>query len=482
MTTLEDEVEALLLEAYADSHRGKLPTPEKAAAIFMRAGTGGEVARLQDAGDVAGITRERMRQIMNKVQRAARGKSLNSLRTVAMELVRESPVPEPIGGSLCRNGLTRPTLTGKALLGFFDLIGSSPEEVVGRPLNCVNGWLVEGSEAPVMGALAEAKRQTSSYGMTTVEEIRLALATASHMPDPEDIKRLLDAEPSVRWAGHWLWVEKNDNVHANRLVNTARSILSVNAPQSAASIHEGCRRVWKFRKLDVLPPASAMQAFFEASPYFRVDEGLVSPTEPLDYRQLLGEVSGSMIDVLKSTPHQIMDRYSLAEACEEAGISSGTHGIWTTYAEWMEHFGPAVWGLRGSNPSPAVVRAVRDAARARSSAEARRREWWWGPDGSAIQVMYVRTPFLSSGVMTFAPGLHEMLAGQSLELDVNGQRAATVKVGEGHPWSWGWLPALRATQAGVGDVAKITVDLTSMTARLEIGTNNLWDRQSLLNR
>ncbi|MFI1997012.1 hypothetical protein [Actinoplanes sp. NPDC020271] len=471
----EDEVDALLIEAYEAAFK-RQPTKQWLEAIAMRVGTKGGVATLDEAAEVTGVTRERVRQIMTKVEAQLKGVTIPRAQEIAETLVARSPVPEPVGGMLARLGMTRPTLTGKAFLNILKLTGTSATTLVGTDLVRVDDWLVEESEVPVMKAVFMANKHTSAYGMTTPEEIRQALASPDNPLDVADIWRVLKREANIKWADEWLWVEKeNDGPHANRLVNTARSILSVNSPQTVASLHDGARRVWRFRKLDVLPPTAAMKVFFEESPYFVVEGDLVRPIKPLDYHDILGSTTATMIDVLKGSPYQVMDRQSLAEACDDAGISKSTYGVWTTYAEWMERFGPSVWGLRGSSPNPAAVEAIRRAATARLKAEPRRKTWSWTVDGRLAQTMDVTTSFLNSGVMSFVPEVRSLLRGQSLEAMLNGRRVATVKLGDDHSFCWGWHPAIRAMGLERGDVLRITVDVAAKTAELQTGGQELWN-------
>lgn len=472
--TLEDEFEALLIAAYEAGFL-KGPAPDWVTSMAMRAGTRGPVATLGEAGISAGVTRERVRQVMAKVGPRLVGAELGNLQEIAEVLVARSPVPDPIGRRLARTGLTRTTLTGAGFLNILKLVGTSPRELVGTDLVMVDDWLVEESEVLTMKALPTAKRHTSSYGMTTVEEIRQTLATAENPLDANDIRRVLRVEPSVRWHGEWLWVEKeSDGAHSNRLVNTARSILSVNSPQSVASIHEGARRVWKFRKLDVLPSSDAMRGFFEASPYFILDGDLVSSHEPLDYHEILGKTTAAMIDVLKATPDQIMDRRTLHETCKEAGLNLSTIGIWTTFAEWMEKIAPNVWGLRGSNPSPAAVEQIRASARLRRKGEPNRRTFSWAPDGTIEITADLTASVITSGTLTFEEAFHRPVAGKSLALIYEDARVGLLKVGEDHYWSWGWGNVLRRSEANPGDVLRVNINVLNDTATVCVGGQELW--------
>lgn len=471
--TIEDEFDAALVAAYSDAF-GKEPHDDWMTALRMRFGTAGTISTLDDAGTAIGVTRERVRQITSKVTPRLAGAELTLARAVAEQLALHSPVQEPIGELLSKSGLSRPNLTGASYLNMLFLVGITPKDLIGTDLMRRDGWVVEASEEPVMKALTLAKKHTSKYGMTTVEEIRQELATVHNPLDRDDVERVLHAQKNVKWHGDWLWVEKgDDHPHANRLVNVARSILSVNSPQRVTSIHAGARRLWKFRKLDVLPPIEAMKGFLDASPHFVVDGDLVSHVGPLDYRDL-GDVTATMIDVLKATPYQVTDRQSLSEACEAAGIAKGTSGIWTTYAEWMERYAPNVWGLRGANPNPAAVEEIRLAALKRAKAEPRRKTWAWAPGGAVVQTMDVTTSMLNSGVMSIDPGIQQLLSGQSFEVFRDGERIAAVKVGADHTFSWGWYPVLTALGAQQGDVLQIRIDIGNRTADVRLGAQELW--------
>lgn len=476
----EEHVEALLRKAYESVSRSSM-SDSWATAVAKRLGTRGDVATLEEAGIIAGVTRERIRQVMAKIERfTAHANDHSQLRTAAMDIAKQlaerSPVAEPIGVLLAESGRTQPTLTGPGFLNILKLIGTSPRELIGTDLVPVDNWLVEESEVTVMKSVSMAAKHTSAYGMTTVEEIRQALATPDNPLAPADIRRILKAQDSIRWADGWLWVEKDsDGLRSNRLINTARAVLSVNSPQTVASVHAGCRRWWKFRNLDVLPPIDAMKAFFEASPHFVMKGELVEHIKPLDYRAVLGDRSVTMIDVLKSQPHQIMDRQSFTEACDEAGIASGTYTTWTTYAVWMERFGPNVWGLRGSNPNPAVIDVVRNAALKRSKTEPKRKKWAWEANGLAVQTFDIRTSFVNTGVMSFVPEIHNLLAGQQLTVLRSGKPVGTIELGEEHSFSWGWSPALKALHAQQGEVMRASVNVGARTVEVQLGGEELWN-------
>lgn len=471
---LEDEFEALLINAYS-ARSGKAPSPGWLTALGMRAGIHGSVKTLEESAGAAGVTRERMRQVFSEIGPHLKGAQLSTLSPVIQEILRHSPVVEPVGELLSSKGLARPTLTGPALLNLMKIIGVKPGDVTGTGLICDRGWVYGAGESYVLDILPTARKHTSKYGMTNIEEIRQALAAPDRSMSPESIKKVLCSDPAVKWHGEWLWVEKErDGLHSNRLINCARAVLSVNSPQTVVSIHEGARRVWKFRKLDILPPVEAMRGFFSASPHFIVENDVVSPVKPLDYHDVLGGTTASMVDVLKSTPHQVMDRRTLSEACAEAGLSSSTVSIWMTFAEWMENIAPNVWGLRGSNPHPAVVEQIRADAKARSAFEVRRREFSWAADGTLEVTADITAAFLGSGTLTFDSASHRAVAGKKFKMIYEGVEVGAIKVGDEHCWSWGWSKVLSQHGAKLGDVLRANFDLIDNTATVVVGGEKMW--------
>jgi len=476
MTVPVDEaVSDLLKLAYRDASKRE-PSQKWMAALRARYGVDGPPQTLQVAGELAGVSRERVRQVCGTVEPRVRGAWVPQMRPVLETLVENSPVSDPVGVLLSEEGLAGPNVTSDSILKFVAILGIDINAMVGTDLKVVDGWQVDVREASVTRAVRVARKHTSTFGMTTVEDIRQELSTKDYPADIEDVRRVLEADPRVGWDGEWLWVNKPDNGHASSMINTLRSMLSVNSPQTVQSLQEGIHRNSKFRQRDIVPPVAALKAFLKVSPYFTVSNGLVAPVEPLDYRELLGEVTASMIDVLKASPYQVMDRATLAEACADAGIAAGTASVWTTYAEWMERVATNVWGLRGSNPSPAVVKEVQRAAKARHQSEAHATGWTWTPDGEVALTMDVSTSSRTGGVFSFDVALSQTVGDRKFKMIVDGVVVGELRMSASHLWTWGWAKAFAATGAKVGDVLRTTLDLNSGIATVIKGGRSLWQR------
>lgn len=472
--TIEEQVQNVINFAYLAS-LGTWPSEKWSAGLAVRYGVHSPPGTLQVAGDVVGVTRERVRQVTVEIEPLVRGSWAPALDEILLLLVERSPLADPIGTVTATLGLSRSTLTGASLLGFVNLLGTDVSHVTGTNLVLADGWIVDKREVKVVSAAKVVSKHTSTFGMTSLEDVRQEVSTAGAPADLDDVRRVLQANLRIGWAGDWVWFNKDDdNSRANSMVNTIRSMLSVNTPQTVQSLQEGLRRNAKFRKRDIVPPAGAMATFLQQSPYFVVTDGLVSPVVELDYHAVHGEVAASIIDVLKASPFGVMDRASLYEACTSAGISLHTVTVWTSYAEWMEGFDTNVWGLRGSNPNPAVVAEVKKAAKTRHASEAHETRWSWSPEGAIILTMDVSTSARTTGTFAFDAQFPAIVGSRKFTLLQDNMAIGELSTSGEHMWTWGWHKAYAATGAKAGDVLQVTLDLATGMATVVKGGRELW--------
>jgi len=473
--TIENQMRYLIECAYIDAFR-KEAKPLWLKALGARFGVTGKPATLQEAGAIANVTRERLRQVSERVVPLLRGAWMPAVEEAARVLVEAAPVAPPIGDLLSQHKLSGSRMTADGFFKIAELIGLDLKQVTGTALLIDDGWVIDERGKCVAEAIRVATKQTSTFGMTNVEEIRQELSTSENPADADDIMRVLKADPNVRWADKWLWVEKErDRPHANTLINTMRNMLSVNAPLTAQSLFEGFMRKQKFRRREIVPPPDAILAFAEASPYFTVDRGLISPVAPLDYHEVLGAVAASVVDVIKASPYGVMDRASFNQACEDAGISSNSLTVWTTYAEWLERVARNVWGPRGVRVSPAVVAEIQNAARVRAAAEPHRTDWQWTPDGRIALTMDVDTSTYYSGVWTFEDSLRKTVGARAFTVRAADQDVGKITIGSEHNWIWGWAPAMRLMGVRRGDVLRAVLDLQRGTVEITKGGRELWN-------
>lgn len=443
-------------------------------ALVTRLGIGGlPPSTLDEAGGIAGCTRERVRQVEAKLL-AARPDDPVWLpaveRSIAL-VAAATPIRDAqVGPLLAEAGLASPTMTPASLLAAADFGRLNVRAFAPKGLAVANGWVVTDSTAAAVGALRVAARHTSKFGLTTVREVTLALDDG--VAKIRDVERVLRDDLRVHFTSDgWLWVDKPDNqsMFSNSLRNAARAILSVNAPQTVGSIHEGFRRSQKFRQRDIVPTRVAVGEFLAAHPEFVVDVDSVESVTRLDYHDVLGPVAAHVVDVLKSSPYGVMDRASMVDAVVDAGVSLATITVWTTYAEWIEHFAPNIWGLRGARVGPGVIDALKQSARRRTAAEPHERGWSWTPTGNIAVVARVTTNFWQSGVVTIGPDLRRTLGASRFAAQCASGPCGELAIAEDHDWLWGWGRFMRALEVKIGQVVRAELNPGTGAAVLTVG-------------
>ena len=419
------------------------------------------------------VTRERVRQQCEKLGgRIPRPAWIPALTRALQMVILASPVPvDEVGHVLAPRGLSNSQFHADALMSIVELIGMDVEGALGTKLAIRDGWLYDVRDEAVLSAAGVAGRHTSKYGLTTVEEVRQELSSENASLDLEKVERVLSAAPRISWTEDgWLWDSGGDvnSLHTNTLRNHVRNMLSVNAPQSVHSVYEGFRRAQKFRERDIIPSVGAVAKFLSAHPEFTVTDGQVDLVAPLDYHDALGAVAAQVVDILKASPFGVMDRASFVEQCTAAGISKGSVGVWTTYAEWMQSFGRNVWGLRGTAVGASVVEEIQAAAVRRGRSEPRDRSWSWSQDGQLLLTADINTSLWTTGVINFSSSLRHTVGARRFAIEhVHGSGGDLALSGD-HDWAWGWGRSLLALKAQVGDRVRATLDLTVGTAWVEV--------------
>lgn len=447
----------------------KLKDPDKwFAALCRRLGLDGlPPATLAEVGSQVGKTRERVRQVEARVSRSrASGPAfIPALDSLVAEILRQIPMPAADLGPLARHGShAAATLTFAGLRGIADFTGHLAAM---EGLHVDNGWLVPLSD---VSTYADAERllarHTSKYGATTIEVILDELRRkGASVPNAEALRRFLSGRPNVAGSSDgWLFVVRTgDSPHENSLRNHFINMLSVVDRQHVGDLIDGLARSYRFRRRDVVPSMKAALSVCDSFSDFIVDGEHISLAQPVDYHSVLGDVSATVVDIFKGTPHGIMDRRSLNEAAAEAGVAAATIGVWTTYAEWMKRFDTNVWGLRGLKPSPAVVAIVKDSARRRSSREPNETAWHWLPDGRIRLLSRMNHSRMSANAAHLPSELRNILRGQRYRIacacHANGGGFGEIATSAVHTWFWGYAKWLKGHGAEWGNALQLDFEL-----------------------
>ena len=422
---------------------------------------------LAEAGRVAGLSGERVRQLesrLRKQQATAAPAALPELDGALAAVARAVPLPaHRVPDVLRRAGLTRRRFSAESLLAAAELLGrplpfavsgAGPDAILLPP---------EVTQAATHTSLidARARRQVERTGATTVTALAAELAEEGIELEPRHLEVVLGSCTSalVRDDG-WFWFA--DPPTGGAFLKASQRMLAVTSPLPIGSLHDGLRRHNAFRRRPAPPPVDVLAEVYDDHPAFAVSDGMVSALEAAG-TELLGPLNQRILEILRSAPGGMMARAPLLQACHDAGLNLTSVNLYTTYSECLERVGPGIFAARGTGDALGA-----DAPR-RTVAGRAGDEWpacGWTVDGLPWLAGRVTASTWANGVLHVPAELQPVLQGRHFRCAAAG---ATATLGvDHHGNSWGWTGFLRRSGAAPGDVVRATFDPESGTVAVEV--------------
>jgi hypothetical protein len=459
---------------------------ERFNALIARFGWAGKAPlTLEESGQLLDVTRERIRQIQNRILGKLPEHTifLPQLRRALVML--ESFVPSKIDVAalyLKQEGITEKT---------FD-----PRSVIAAAADCgiecsIRIQTVRGEKLVVskkQKAAAEAlmkyaRKQAGASGATNVSEVVEQVAQEGFEITNKKALRLLRSHKKVSFLTEdWFWFPEI-TIARNRLRNVSRRMLAVTSTLKISDIRGGLRRVYSFRNSTGtarswplrVPPSQVLTEFFKQHPEFSIDEdGNAVSAEKLDYRKELGPAEQIFVDAIRSTPTSLLDRQSLLRECRDRGLKDNSFSVITTYSPILSHVDLNIWTLRGIDVNPAAVEALRSVNALRPR-ERRLQDYGWTTEGNIW--IATRIPEVYESYVCGCPGaLLRFLKGRRFDaIGEDGLSYGTIAFSEGHGTSYGYNPFLQRVGAEQGDILISEFDLSAESATLRIGDLELLD-------
>jgi hypothetical protein len=460
---------------------------KKQDALLARLGWDGSgPITLEEAGYIAGITRERLRQLQNHIEERLPSHPvfMPALDKAITTLTAQAPIEaEQAAHLLVTEGISSKPFSPQSILMAANAckreIPFHIEEHRGRSL-----VIARSHGRYLNNLLIIASRQAMASGATNIAEVT-AEALSSGIPVAEaTVREILHAFPDLQFLeDDWFWYPKGKN-GGNPIQNNVRKMLSVVSPMSVTMIREGLRREYRYRSFNkpgkwdlIVPPRPVLRAFFRTHPEFEIDElDQVTPTAPLDCRVELPPMEQVLVDVFRSAPICVLDRASCAKKCIEQGMNQYTFAVYLTYCCVITHLGTEIWTLRGVQVDPAVVNAVR-AANAERPRRKRVLDYGWSQEGrlwAAVRLPNIKSQ--PSFVFQLPAPIRGLLADREFSaLSESGIPAGRIRITEDGR-SWGYGPFLSRSGADESDILIVEFDLADHTALLRLGDDEVLEK------
>lgn len=327
-------------------------SPRQAQALSIRLGwDGGGGATLAAAAAETGYTRERVRQLEDRVRERLPGAGRRlPLTTRALDLI-EALAPasrSELGSRLAAAGLSA---------GPFDPAGVlRAAELAQLPTGVVEeaGIVFRRSDAE---RLSRARRTAACFGRRSGAVHLRAVAARLDWP-ADEVRRLLALEPTLRWLDperEWLALPGRPSRAARALGKMLEAAAAGGGSLHLGRVDDGLRRL----SPPLLLPRPVLRAYCAVQPWLAVDpeSDAVHPVEPLEAGRFLSGLEQQLVAIFvrEQRPLRLSELGRLAGA---AGANATSAMLYAVRSPAFETVGRGRYALRGAGTGVTQLRAA----------------------------------------------------------------------------------------------------------------------------
>lgn len=346
-------------------------------AIYNRYGLNQKgILTLEECGKMAGISRERIRQIESKISKAiseipGEGRIFMPSFWMAIEFLNQekSNSIDAIATSMVSSGVCRDAVSVDGLLFFNDILRGKNLKLIVEELK--NGNKILANEGLNLGGIfVQLKKLYSRNGIANLELAYEYVLDEIVGADYHDIVSIVAS--SGMWKGldsdNCWWIPVNlDDIARNRLINVGRKALSVSSSVSVADLKDGYERLATFRNTPgnrysvdanrniVVPPENMILEFFKHVPNFNISGDLISFEGDLDCREELCAAEVALIETILESKKGVVSRFELLKGGVNKGVNESSLNTYITYSSVIKHAGLDMHQIIGNSVDAGVL-------------------------------------------------------------------------------------------------------------------------------
>jgi hypothetical protein len=421
--------------------------------------TGDAPKTLQSAGDVFGLTRERVRQIQAKFFRKSRHAKafLPTLERVLRFLASRLPaLADVIEGELCIAHLTSRRFRVESIIEAAKLTGLPTPLVIDGSADA--RLLLTQSEGTGLARLIamRARRAVSKYGVANFAEMKEELTDiAGSFGDLKLVSGVIGAMPSYEDLGQgWFWLREGSR---NHMLTIVRKIFAV-----APRIHLGEMRAAIAndpRGMGFAPPKGVVMRFCQSAADCAVDDDFLEVRQPVDPDSVLSETERIFFSIF-CAHGPLLRREDIEKLCIERGMNRSTLGLYLGRLAILARFSIGVYGLRGAISSPGELEQLSIHRQSRYA------DHGWTENAQPWAAVELPPSALANGIVQLPASFRQQMKGRYLLKTEDGLTVGTLVVSDQATWGLG--PLFRRRGGEPGDILLLTFDLRQreVTARL----------------
>jgi Sigma-70, region 4 len=323
-----------------------------------RLGWGQERAlTLREVGARHGITRERVRQLVDRTVARLDGAYLPQIEQAAFLLAAHAPMTGADASTLlAAEGLTAEGLSPRAVLSLAEVTGYAACFQVDE--SCDTALVLPSGPVDAMTVLRAARRTTGRAGVALLCRVPTAVTGRNPVPLPLPVVTIvLRHSPGVAFLNDdWFWLPSTPP-ERNSLYVASRRMLSVARRLDLASIRNGLVRHQRLPLHHIAPPP-VLAAFYRDHPDFSIGGDVVESAVPLDVRRTLSPGEQALVSALRRAPGGQLSRSALQRSVVAAGVNADAFAALVATTPILDHRGHDAWCLRGVSVGPEDGRVV----------------------------------------------------------------------------------------------------------------------------
>lgn len=413
---------------------GNHATLNWAGLIPARFGWGVPKMTLDLLGEQAGLTRERVRQIEQKILSHFKN-TAKTYHPALLEILTHEVIEheEDITDALRADGINiSEDWNEKGLKKFFACFGLAEDYETWYEANKITDEHKSAS-ASLDKAIRNARTHLGTLKLTTIR-----LPNSQDFVPKELVRdRIKSLYAVYHFEGDYALVSQRGAIAA---ISESGHQLYVSSPLSLDQLAQGLLQVAKFRKCAALmPPTEILGTLLASAGLEKNDEGLF--TGP---KQALTEDSSHtwLYNFLLNSTNHIASKATIFRAASKDGLSINTLGLYLSYLSWVRFLGEGLFTLVGETPHTDAIDFAKRVDQANHVSN-KNAKYSVSPDGAYITVdALFSTPLLTNGIISMDSHLTEILgpAERKITCCQNYESDATAKT---RPGAWHGFAVLR---------------------------------------
>lgn len=240
-----------------------------------------------------------------------------------------------------------------------------------------------------------------------------------------------------------------------------RRMLSWVNPLSAADLHEGLIRRFRFRKFPIPPPLEVIVALIERFDEFDVEGDMILCRSPegRDTNTVLGWISAMLL----ASESGVLHRSTILEECRKADMNTTSVSVYLQFGETIRPVGRGCFALTGTSPTEAAITTAQKVA-LRSQVPNRVTTSY--PTGGIRLSITVGNALRDSGVVSISVRVKRLIADRSLP--ITSHVGSHGNLGTSNSMLYGLSSAMNALEVMPGDAIIIDINLIENTAFLHL--------------